>query len=326
MTAAAPLVSVVTPVYNGERYLEECVRSVLAQTYSNWEYIVCDNASTDQTAAIAERFAAQDPRIRVVRASEFLDIYGNHNRALKLLDQRSHYCKILHADDWLFPECLERMVAVAEAHPSVGVVGSFRMVGQQVEHTSPKPYPCSFVPGREMIRLQFRKQSDVVGSPTSTMFRSDLVRDRDEFYDRQVWHADTDVFYRLMLESDFGFVHQAMTYTRFHAEAQTTFSVRVWSLLPIDGLLMLRYGQYAFDETEYRKRWWRWLRHYGRWLVREQVTKRGRWRDREFHDFHRKEIGLLVANAGNDRATRLVLAMYRRFLLRQPIPPKLGAA
>ncbi|NIV53907.1 MAG: glycosyltransferase, partial [Gammaproteobacteria bacterium] len=60
-----PFVSVVTPVYNGAKFLPECIESVLAQSYTNWEYIVVNNKSTDDTLAIAEDYARRDPRVRV---------------------------------------------------------------------------------------------------------------------------------------------------------------------------------------------------------------------------------------------------------------------
>ncbi|MFZ1974630.1 MAG: glycosyltransferase family 2 protein, partial [Candidatus Acidiferrales bacterium] len=61
----SPLVSIVTPAYNEENYLAECVESVLAQTYTNWDYTIVNNCSTDATLAIAQKYAAGDPRIRV---------------------------------------------------------------------------------------------------------------------------------------------------------------------------------------------------------------------------------------------------------------------
>src|ERR1700722_14853304 len=101
--SAEPLVSVLTPVYNGDAYLAECIESVLAQTYSNWEYVIVNNHSTDGTLAIAERYAAQDRRIRVYSNETLLDIIANHNRAFRLASAEARYCKIVSADDWIFP-------------------------------------------------------------------------------------------------------------------------------------------------------------------------------------------------------------------------------
>ena len=71
---AAPLVSVVTPVYNGAAYLSECIESVLAQTYTNWEYIIVNNCSTDRTRDIASHYAQQDTRIRLHNNDDFLSL------------------------------------------------------------------------------------------------------------------------------------------------------------------------------------------------------------------------------------------------------------
>src|SRR4030067_1311700 len=109
-----PLVSVVTPVYNGEKYLAECIESVSAQTYKNWEYARVNNCSTDRTREIAERYASMDNRINVYTYEEFVDVIQSHNRALRLISPHSKYCKVVEADDWLFPECVERMVELAE--------------------------------------------------------------------------------------------------------------------------------------------------------------------------------------------------------------------
>ena len=117
---SSPVISVLTPVYNGESYLAECIESVLAQTRADWEYIIVDNCSQDGTAELAERYAARDDRIRVMRCQEFVGVSGNFNRSVHLMSQKSEYCKFISADDWMYPECLELMVSVAERQGQSG--------------------------------------------------------------------------------------------------------------------------------------------------------------------------------------------------------------
>ena len=127
-----PLVTVLTPVYNNAEYLAECIESVLAQTYANWEYVIVNNCSTDGTLEIARRYAARDARIRVHDNDTFLGAEANHNLAMRQLSAGSRYCKLVFADDWLFPRCLEDMVAVAERHPSAAMVGCYGLDGSRV--------------------------------------------------------------------------------------------------------------------------------------------------------------------------------------------------
>src|SRR5574337_256675 len=120
-----PLVSVVTPVYNGEPYLRECIESVLSQTYANWDYTIVNNCSTDRTVEIAQEYAIKDSRIRIRNNETFVPVIANYNNALRQISPQSQYCKVVAADDWLFPECLEKMVRLAQKHPSVIIVGAY---------------------------------------------------------------------------------------------------------------------------------------------------------------------------------------------------------
>src|SRR5262245_30780381 len=127
-----PLVSVLTPVYNGEKYLAECIESVLAQSYQNWDYVIVNNCSTDRTVEIAQTYARKDPRIRIHQNGRLVSRSENHNIALRQISDESKYCKFVHADDWLFPECLDRMVELAETNPAVGIVGAYGLDGLRV--------------------------------------------------------------------------------------------------------------------------------------------------------------------------------------------------
>ena len=179
-----PLVSVVTPVYNGADVIEECIESVLAQTYDSWEHVIVDNCSTDGTREIARRYADGDARIRLVTPEEFVGVVESGNRSLREISPDSTYTKVVHADDWLFPECLERMVGLCEENPSVGVVSAYRLEETRVTLTG-LPHSISVIPGREMARsiLLGGPYPQLFGSPSSLLIRSDLIRSRDPFYD-----------------------------------------------------------------------------------------------------------------------------------------------
>lgn len=251
----SPLVSIVTPVRNGEPHLEECIESVLEQTYENWEYLVLNNASTDDSRSIAQRYADRDPRIHVHDTARPLEMLENWNHALRLISHESAYCKVVHADDRLFPECLERMVALGTAHPSVGIVGAFRMKGEAID---PDPASLWFhdhvLDGRAIGRRRLLGGGGIFGSPTTTLIRSDLVRGRSSFYNQQHLHADTEVCLDLLLESDFGFVHEVLTYTRVHDESVTSRHESLGTGMLKRYHLLRTYGPRYLDTREFEER------------------------------------------------------------------------
>ena len=75
-----PLISIIMPAYNTEKYIEAAICSVRLQTYTNWELLVLDDGSTDRTATIAERFAEADPRIRLLRNPQNMGVARTRNR------------------------------------------------------------------------------------------------------------------------------------------------------------------------------------------------------------------------------------------------------
>ena len=256
MTSMAnePLVGVVIPVYNGEPYIGEAVESVMKQTYSNWRLIVSDNASTDATRETVRRLAERDERVILMPFDEHVPFLASWNRAVAQLPAEAAYCKVLCADDMLFPACLEKMVALAEAHPSVGVVGAYRKRGDALSLTA-LPRDREVIDGHEVCRLLLLgKLEYIFGSPSSTLFRADLVRARARFYDETNLHADTGVCYDALQQSDLGWVHEPLTFTRLHDEALTTYTTRVGSYTPEHLRMLARYGRTFLTPREYRRR------------------------------------------------------------------------
>ena len=285
---SSPLVTVVTPVYNAEAYIAECIESVLEQNYENWEYLVADNRSTDRSLEIAREYAKKDERVRVVAHDIPLGMLANWNRALRELPQASEYCKIVHADDWLYPECLARMVDVGERNPTAGIVGAYRLEESRV-NLDGLPYWVELAPGRDVGRYSLLGGRYLFGSPTALLIRSDLIRARAAFYNEGNLHADTEVCYELLRETDFGFVHQVLTFTRRHNEAATTFANRTKTHVPGKLLVLLKYGDYYLDETEFEKLLGKLTRRYSRSLLKGALGLR-LINDQEYREYHRAII------------------------------------
>jgi glycosyltransferase involved in cell wall biosynthesis len=209
-----PLVSVVTPFFNTADHLAECIQSVLEQTYENWEYILVDNCSTDGSAEIAEKLAASDDRVRLIRETEFVGQVENYNRALRYISPESKYCKIVQADDWIYPQFLAEMVAVAESDENVALVSSFVLLGDRVIHGGLSLSRGPVYSGREAARCQLLGKG-LFGSPTNVLYRSDHVRSKDPFYATDVPHCeDSQVCFEILHNRNFGFVPQVLSYSR----------------------------------------------------------------------------------------------------------------
>jgi glycosyltransferase involved in cell wall biosynthesis len=104
-------VSICIPTYNGDKYLKECLDSVLAQTFSDFEVLIVDDRSSDETVNIAKEYADRDRRIQVRINERNLGLVGNWNRCVELA--QGEWIKFVHQDDSLEPECLERMLAAS---------------------------------------------------------------------------------------------------------------------------------------------------------------------------------------------------------------------
>jgi glycosyltransferase involved in cell wall biosynthesis len=215
-----PLVGFVTPVFNGEAFLEECIESVLSQEWDNWDYVIVDNASTDRTPQIAACYASRDPRIRVTRNPALLPLMENLNRAMRAVHPLSRYCKVVHADDSLIPSCVPEMVSLAESRPSIGIVGAYGISGNRILGTG-LPLGHSVFSGRKILRDTLRGDYYVFGSPSSLLIRTSLLAEKTDFYNPLNRSGDVEACFRILARHDFGFVHKILTRTRHHHGSQT---------------------------------------------------------------------------------------------------------
>lgn len=310
-----PFVSVVSPFYNTDAYLAECIESVLAQTHQAFEYLLVDNQSTDRSGEIAASYARRDPRIRVIRTPRFFSQVQNYNFALQQISKQSRYCKMVQADDWIFPRCLTEMVALAEAHPTAAVVSSYNLWGTRVNATGLSPRD-PVIRGREACRLHLVDGVYLFGSPTVIMYRADLVRARTPFYEEGRLFEDGEVVYDLMQEHDVGFVHQILSFVR-RQEDSIWGATEAYDPVALVQMVMLhRYGPKVLSPDEYARTLRETEGRYYRMLARGWLARK----EPGFWKFHRDGL----ANVGLELRMSEVYRHAVPGLLEAVVPPALS--
>jgi glycosyltransferase involved in cell wall biosynthesis len=277
-----PLVSIVTPFFNTATYLAECIESVLGQTYSNYEYLLVNNMSTDTSREIAEKYAQRDSRIKVFDNDTFVGQIENYNGALTRISPEGKYVKIVQADDALYAECVARMVALAECEPSIGLVSSYYLWGQDLCGSGVDPR-VTLVAGREACRQMLLERRQLTGSQTTVLYRADIVRGRRPFYPLGRHFADTDAAFEVLLQHDLGYVHQILSFSRKENESILATTLSFHPFLLHLFLSMERFGPSVLSPAEFAVARAAMRREYYSFLARQWLRRPGH----QFWDFHR---------------------------------------
>lgn len=243
----APKVSVLIPVYNGERFLPECVNSVLEQDFTDLEILLVDDGSTDGSASLIERYAAGDHRIRWWKNPKNLGLPGNFNSCLSAA--RGDYIKyVLQDDKLLSPAAIGRMVAELENNATVALVGS----ASQLVDADSRPmkirnfFKRGVYDGLEIIRECLERPANRIGEPSVVMFRrAQAQRGFDEHY-RQL--IDLEMWVHLLRQGKFAYLPEILCAFRLHAGQQTVLNNR--QIIAGTEELMLM-------QTCYRQPWFR---------------------------------------------------------------------
>jgi glycosyltransferase involved in cell wall biosynthesis len=217
----SPSASVCIPVYNGERFLAQTIRSVLSQTYRDFELVLLDNASTDRTAEIVASFT--DPRIRVERNTATVPQAANFNRAVDHC--RTPLVKLVCADDLLSPRCLEFQVPPMVADPRIALVASRRdMIDESGRVIAPRR-GMGGLSGMhskvDVVRQVVRNGGNPLGEPAGVMFR------REDFHAVGGWQAehsyllDLDLWIRLLRRGEFFGLRESLAAFRIGSETVT---------------------------------------------------------------------------------------------------------
>lgn len=191
------IVSVCIPVYNGAAFIAEAVESVLAQTFADFELIVLDNASTDETPLILRQF--NDSRLRVIRHESNIGATANFNASLR--EARGEWVKILCADDLLYPDCLKRQLSGVES--SKGVV-MFCCARDIIDANGHRWMSRGFLgrsgilSGSEAIRRTVRAGTNLFGEPATVLLHRETALRAGGFDPAWRFATDLDLWVRIL--------------------------------------------------------------------------------------------------------------------------------
>jgi len=201
--SAAPAVSVCIPTYRGAAHIAETIESALAQTFADFELLVVDDASPDETREVVARY--RDPRLRYVLERN-AGVEENWNRCLRLA--RGRYFKLLPHDDLIAPDCLARQVAVLEADRDQRLALVFcarRIIDSRSRAVMTRGYPRSsagVIPARTAVRRCIRSGANLLGEPGGVLFRTALAQRVGAFDASLRIVTDLDYWVRLLLHGD----------------------------------------------------------------------------------------------------------------------------
>jgi glycosyltransferase involved in cell wall biosynthesis len=207
-----PTVSVCVPTYNGARFIERTVRSVLAQTYDDFELIVQDDGSNDSTPELVATIA--DPRVRVVEDRAHVGAVANFNRSFAAA--RGRYLKVLCQDDVLFPECLAQQVKAMEDGVSRGVVlvGARRDVIDENDrvlwHGRGWRGAAGVIEGANAIRASVRAGTNLIGEPSAVLCDHALVKSLHGFDATLAYAVDIDLWMRMLQFGNVAYVPESL--------------------------------------------------------------------------------------------------------------------
>jgi glycosyltransferase involved in cell wall biosynthesis len=223
----SPRVSIGLPVYNGEQFLEYTIDSILEQTYTDFELIISDNASTDRTAEIIQEYAQKDPRVRHCRTDTNLGASYNFNRVLELAT--GEYFRWAAADDVIAPNFLELCVQVLDKHPEVVIAYSkagfidenncITYYFDDLIHL--KPWSDAVVP--RTIQLL---TSIIIDGSTANVIIFGLARTRVMQAIRPLGNyfgPDYTIVTELSLEGQFSEIPQVLSFYRRHQKSSSTY-------------------------------------------------------------------------------------------------------
>ncbi len=203
-----PLVSVVLPIHNAEKYLLEAVESILTQTFADFELILVDDGSTDHSPVILDTL--KDPRIIRLRNEKNSGVVASLNLGISVASGR--YIARMDADDVSLPERLEKQVKYLEAHPEIGVLGTGILTRVEVD---PIQEGVAIFPSQDKcIRWMLCFRSAV--AHVTAVYRRNLVVESGLYRHEFLFAEDYDLWVRLISKTQFSNLSEPLVLVRYY--------------------------------------------------------------------------------------------------------------
>ncbi len=217
MKKSKPLISVVMPVHNAQKYIGKAIESILNQTFDKFELIIVNDASTDKTLSVIKSYIRKDPRIIVVNNKENLDIAGSLNRGIKIA--RSPIIARMDADDISLPNRLEVQYKAMNKSKKVAVIGANIVVMDPMEKDiSARSYPEN----SKDLKKCFFKYSPF--AHPVVMFRKKIFDQVGGYDPKYSPTEDLDLWFRMGMKHEFRSVPQLLLRYRL-SEASSSHSI-----------------------------------------------------------------------------------------------------
>jgi len=215
------LVSILLPVYNGQRFLRAAIESALGQTYQNFELIACDDCSSDNSFSILQEYASRDRRMKIFKNSTQLGLFGNYNQCWE--KAQGALIKPFAQDDILYDDFIAVAARALASDPEVKLVLCARNLIDEndavIETVSPLP-PDQIYPGHDLITWSLIFLTNRLGEPVTGMFRAG---DLTYGYDTRYFHyGDLELWFRLLAQGNLYFAGKVLCAFRRHEGGTTT--------------------------------------------------------------------------------------------------------
>lgn len=214
-----PLVSVCIPAYNNAAYIKETIDSILKQTYENIELVICDDKSTDATAAVIE--GIKDSRIKLYKNDKNLGMSGNWNNCLKKC--QGEFIKLVCADDILREDCLEKEVQALLENPSAVLAESDTKLldlDGKAKGFYKRYKTHGLEDGRKIARAGFFVKN-YFGAPQANTFRRSAMEQAGGFDSWYTYILDYDFWVTLACMGDVYIIHEPLNYFRVRNDSNT---------------------------------------------------------------------------------------------------------